>query len=107
MKTSHCASIIRGLQIAIVLAGFIAVSSERNVCYSQTLPNDLNDPQRTWRMGAFFAGGLPPDYSLANSHVPVSANVKLRLFMFGFEVGKAFGTSHGRGILKGQLEMRA
>jgi hypothetical protein len=82
-----------------------SVAGIHNVCHGQAMPTE--DQQRSWQMGVFFAGGAPPNYTLTNSYDHMSADLQLQMYSLGFEVGRTVWGAHGKGILQGQMEMRA
>src|SRR5260370_31530486 len=73
---------------------------------AQSTRNEVYEDERIWRFGAFFTWGAPPQYVIANSQAPISANLKLEIFSAGFEAGRILGRRHEAAPLRGQAEAR-
>ena len=73
---------------------------------AQSTRNQDQEIVRSCRFGGFFTLGTPPQYVVANSHLPISANLKLEILSAGFEAGKVVGRRRGVGFLRGQTEAR-
>ena len=100
---SHTRTLFTIAVLAVVVSSFWMQS----ICHGQSISGESKDQHRPWQVGVVFSGGWPPNYTMANTHVPVSAKVQLQMYSFGLEMGRSIGEAREKGILRGQMALRA